>query len=113
MQEEAESQLAQENKVLRNEVLRLGQIIRLLQRDKFGSTSEKLTELGPDQLLFNELELEAKRVEPEQTELIEGYKRKKGRGVRKPFPDNLPREEIVIDLPESESTSSTFPTFSN
>ncbi len=29
--------------------------------------------------------------------------RKKGRGVRKPFPSDLPREEVIIDLPESEN----------
>jgi transposase len=87
---------------LEGEVGRLQHIIHLLKRDKFGKKSEKFEPAG-DQLLFNEIEIEAKTVEPEQTELIPGYRRKKkGRSARKPFPDHLPREEVVIDLPESE-----------
>lgn len=96
--------LQQENDILRQQNVALKHIIALLKKDKFGSKSERI-DLVQDQLLFNELELEAKTnpEEPEQTELIEGYTRKKkGRGVRKPFPKDLPREEVIIDLPESE-----------
>lgn len=54
-------------------------------------------------MLFNELEVEAQNIEPEQAELIDGYERKpKGRGKRKPFPESLPREEVIIDLPDEE-----------
>jgi transposase len=96
-------ELKQKIHVLEIELERLKHILVLMKRDKFGSTSEKFTELQPEQLLFNEIEREAKTAEPEQTELIEGYARKKkGRGAKKPFPADLPREEIIIDLPESE-----------
>ena len=96
------TQLQEENDILRQQNVALKHIIALLKKDKFGTTSERM-ELGQDQLLFNELEVEATPDEPEQTELITGYTRKKkGRGVRKPFPKDLPREEVVIDLPEAE-----------
>jgi len=95
--------LQQEVQALRTEVERLQQIIRLLKRDQFGSKSERFEELLPEQQVFNELEVEARHAEPEQTELIPGYERKKkGRGAKKPFPDDLPREEVIIDLPEEE-----------
>lgn len=103
MEDEVKKSLEKENTYLRHEVGRLQHIIRLLQRDKFGSTSEKVPELPSEQLLFNEIEKEFKNYEPEQTELIDGNERtKKGRGARKPFPADLPREDVIIDLPESE-----------
>ena len=96
------NQLQEELGILRQQNEALKHIITLLKKDKFGSTSERI-ELAQDQLLFNELEVEATPDEPEQTELITGYTRKKkGRGVRKPFPKSLPREEVIIDLPEAE-----------
>ena len=92
---------------LESEVARLTHNLNLLRRDKFGSKSEKIMDIPPDQLLFNEVEIEAKAAAseslPEQGELIAGYSRKKkGRGVRKPFPAELPREEVIIDLSEAE-----------
>jgi transposase len=100
------SRIAQENVQLKNEIEHLQQIIRLLKRDKFGSKSEKLPDLDQEQFMFNELETLAKNAESElseQTELIEGYERKKkGRGKKKPFPADLPREEVVVDLIEAE-----------
>ena len=59
-----------------------------------------------DQLLFNEIEVEASKATDDekeaQTEFIAGYDRKKGRGKKKPFPENLEREEVQIDLPEAD-----------
>ena len=104
MSPEEAKRLQEEVSILRQQNQALKHIITLLKRDKFGSKSERI-ELAQDQLLFNELEVEAKAnpEEPEQAELIEGYTRKKkGRGTRKPFPKDLPREEVVIDLPEAE-----------
>lgn len=102
MNHEDAAKLIKENKYLRQENEYLTHIIELFKKEKFGSKSERV-EIAQDQLLFNELEVEAKSVEPEQTELIAGYSRKKkGRGVKKPWPKNLPREEVVIDLAESE-----------
>lgn len=103
MESKSVPELKEKIQYLETEVGRLQHIIKLLQRDKFGSKSEKAPELEPEQLLFNEIEKEARSEEPEQTELIGGYERvKKGRGSRKPFPADLPREEMIIDLPESE-----------
>lgn len=110
MDADAISRLAEENAQLKVENERLRHFIFLLKRDKFGSKSEKIADLPPEQMVFNELEVEAKgqAPEPEQTELIEGYTRKKkGRGAKKPFPENLPREEVIIDLPESEQVCPT------
>jgi transposase len=102
MEDQSQQELKKRNEYLIAEVEYLKQVINLLKRDKFGSTSEKMIELPVEQLLFNELEKEAQKNEPEQTELIAGYTRKKGRGVKRPFPESLPREEVIIDLPESE-----------
>lgn len=103
MESNSVPELKEKIQILETENSRLKHMLLLMKRDKFGSTSEKLTDLPPEQLLFNEIEKEAKNVEPEQTELIDGYERKKkGRQARKPFPSDLPREEVTIDLPESE-----------
>lgn len=97
-----EQQLEEENGFLKTEVDRLNGIITLFKRDLYGPSSEKVRELPPEQLLFNEIEKEASLPEtPPETETIT-YKRKKGRGKRKPFPDHLPREQKIIDLPEEE-----------
>lgn len=96
------NQLQRDNHNLRQENDYLKHIITMLKKDKFGSKSERLEQVV-EQLLFNELEVEVLGAEPEQTELIAGYSRKKqGRGAKKPFPKDLPREEVIIDLPESE-----------
>jgi Transposase and inactivated derivatives len=90
---------------LRNEYERkvesLIEIIRDLRRKRFGKSSEKAS---PHQLgLFNEAE-EAAAVSEDpsdetETEAIT-YVRKKPK--RKPLPADLPREERVIEIPESE-----------
>lgn len=78
-------------------------MIEKLKHQLFGPTSEKFIADESEQFIFNEIEKEAAKAEPEQTELIEGYERnKKGRGAKKPWPDDLEREEIEIDVPESE-----------
>src|ERR1017187_3675548 len=99
MSEQEQKDLVKENRYLRQELERLQHNLNLLTRDKFGSKSEKITDGPPEQMLFNEIEKEAQDALPAQTELIEGYERKKkGRGAKKPFPAHLPREEVVIDL---------------
>lgn len=67
-------------------------MLAMLKRDKFGSTSERLVDVPPEQLLFNEIEKQMSfGLLPEETEHI-SYNRKKGRGAKKPCPDDLPRE---------------------
>lgn len=82
-------------------------VIAKLKHQLFGTKSEKVESPEIDQLLFNELEAEAARATDDeleaQTELIDGYVRsKKGRSKRKPFPKDLEREVVEIDLPEVE-----------
>ena len=77
-------------------------VIEKLKYQLFGAQSEKVIQNEAEQFIFNELEKEVANIEPEQTELIEGYERKKGRGKKKPFPENLEREEIIIDIAPSD-----------
>lgn len=98
MQSEVEV-LKEKNQHLEVEVQRLQHIIQLLKKDKFGSKAERFEEIV-EQLIFNEFEIAAPKV-PEELEEVT-YKRKKGRGKKKPIPDNVPREEKIIDLPEKE-----------
>jgi len=93
--------LKEENSNLKSEIERLHGIIRLMKRDKFGSKSERVENLPAEQLIFNEIEMEAATPPAEETQTIT-YKRKMGRRPRKPFPEHLPREMRIIDLPESE-----------
>ena len=92
--------VVEENKNLREEIERLQGYIRLLKRNIFGPKSERVEDLPPEQLIFNEIEFEAIKV-PEEKETIT-YTRKKGRQKKKPFPENIPREEVIIDLPEEQ-----------
>jgi transposase len=90
----------EEIKSLRGEVERLHGVIRALKHGKYGPSSEKIEDI-PDQLIFNELEVEASKLLPPEQETIT-YNRKKGRSPKKPWPENVAREEKVIDLPEDE-----------
>jgi transposase len=98
-------ELEEENQLLKDENERLRGMILLLKRCKFGSQSERVEDIAPDQLLFNEIEKEAARLPDHsgETEMIT-YTRKKGRAQKKPFPEHLPREERIIDLPEEQKT---------
>ena len=102
-----EIQLKDEVTLLKSEVERLRGIVLLLKREKFGSKSERFENV--DQLVFNELEREASALpdesgESETVTVTYEKKKKQGRAPKKPFPENLPREEKIIDLPESEKT---------
>jgi transposase len=102
MQDESVTELKEEVQFLKAELERVNGILLLFKRDRFGSKSERLTDLPAEQLIFNDIETEASLpLPPEETETIT-YKRKKGRGKRKPFPEHLPREEKVIDLSDTE-----------
>jgi transposase len=72
-------------------------MILQLRKQQFGSSSEKLS---PDQLaLFDEAEASAV-VEAEEETTVEGYTRKAKK--RASIPADLPREEIIHDLPEEQ-----------
>ena len=83
------------------EIKRLYHNLRLLNGAKFSSKSEAY--IREEQLVFNEMEQEV-RTEPQLPLVQEAitYIPKKGRNKKKPFPEALPREEVVIDIPESE-----------
>ena len=70
-----------------------------IRREKWGSKSESFE--NSDQLVFNEIEVEGKKLEPLETETIT-YIRKKGRGKKKPYPESLEREELIVDLEECQ-----------
>lgn len=94
--------LKEENSNLKSEIERLYGIIRLMKRDKFGPKSERVVDIPPEQLIFNEIEKEAATPPgDDETETIT-YERRRGRAPKKPFPEHLPRETRIIDLPESE-----------
>lgn len=87
------------------EVDRLTEIILKLKRQAFGPRQEKWQ--SEDQLVFNEAETLTKNEKQEdetsdQSDEVKvlGFTRK--RGKRKPLPENLPREILVIELPKEE-----------
>lgn len=83
---------------------RLEETIRILRHHHFGSKSEKARgEDNPNQLgLFNEAESESEKVAEESSSVeVKSYKRR-GKPKRLAIPDNLPREEVIIDLTEEE-----------
>lgn len=95
-------ELEKENQFLKSELERFKAMFLLLKREKFGPKSERFTEVPPEQLLFNEIEKEVATLpQKDESETIT-YTRRKGRGKKKPFPEHLPREEKIIDLPEEQ-----------
>ena len=73
---------------------------KLLLIQKFCRKSEKSETEENQQLLFAEEPSSQEEAASEQQETIKTYSRKKP--GRKPIPDSLPREEVVIDIPEED-----------
>ncbi len=88
--------LSQENLILEDQNKHLRELVKVLRLRQFGPKSEKLEIALPS--LFDEAELETKKEEAEIE--IKTYKR--GKPKRRPLPEHLPREEVIIDLPEEE-----------
>lgn len=84
------------------EILRLEEEVRLLRQSLFGSKSEKMPAGDSPQLLLFDMPESVAEDEDEQVAevAIPAHTRQK-RG-RKPLPDNLPRVEVVHDIPEEE-----------
>ena len=83
-----------------HEIDHLQEMVRLLQNEIFGRKSEGRPLVNPNQLqLFTPPE-EPEPIESDETIEIKGHARKK-RG-RKPLPADLPRVEILHDIPEEE-----------
>jgi transposase len=102
MSEEAVAEILKELQFLRHEVEHKNWVIRKLKYQIYGPQSEKMIVDEREQFIFNEIEKEAVEAEPEQTEIIEGYERKKGRGKKKPYPEDLEREVVELDIAENE-----------
>jgi transposase len=73
---------------------------------KFGKKSERWE--SAEQLVFNEAEVESRKPDPlgdDEVEIKVSAHTKKVRGHGRALPENLEREEILIELPESERFS--------
>ncbi len=99
--------LTEENQKLRTDVTLLQEEVQFLKHRLFGRKSERLSEAERKQLLlFNEAEatVEAageKEGEGEEKEIRVSSHTRRKRG-RKPLPANLPRVDVVCDVPEDE-----------
>lgn len=84
----------------RNEIL--GEEIAWFKQKLFGPKSEKLSAEDLAQMrLFNEAEASSTESQPpEQLRKVSEYSRR--RPVRRPLPESLPREELLIDIPEAD-----------
>ncbi len=97
-------QLQHENKVLFSRAEVLEDELRLLRHKIFGWRSERLSvEDLRQSSLFDEAEYTNEEQEskpPESTVEVSAHRR--GKRGRKPLPSDLPREEVVHDIPEEE-----------
>ncbi|MDE2026379.1 MAG: IS66 family transposase, partial [Patescibacteria group bacterium] len=97
------------NKTLQEENSHLHRVIRQLRQQQFGRKSEKMDHAPPllptFQNLFDEPGIDPGQ-EPEETStppIVEQEKKKdKKKSGRRPLPKDLPREQIVHDLPEDK-----------
>lgn len=97
---------------LYNKVISQQEEIHRLRKELYGKKSEKLPkleEIKPKGLLFNEAEAiaQSQTEEEDEAETKEGDKKNttrtsKGRKKKVRFSDSLPREDVLIDLPEQE-----------
>ncbi len=101
----AENQtLGAENQKLQRRLDQLSEYLRQERGQRFGRSSEKFSsENAP---MFPELEqVFDEEMAPEEKK-VPSKKPRKASGFRKPLPEDLPREDVVHDLPESERTCS-------
>jgi transposase len=91
--------LRDENKCLKTENVTLRKELRLALFRKFGRKSEKLDPLQNELFCEAESEVEAAALESEGI-IVPAHKRKKA--GRKPLDPNIPREDVIHDIPEEE-----------
>lgn len=93
-------------KLYEEENERLREIIVDLKRNLFGKKSERWE--SKEQLCFNEAEVESRKPEPKENseEEVKVEAHTKKRGHRKPLPENLEREVVVIELPKEDQVAS-------
>lgn len=88
---------------------RLRQRIKLLEKALFGPRSERLVEAPENQGTFSEMLAELEELSEQLDEVAEPppparppRRRKKRRSLEELIPDDLPTEEIVLDVPEED-----------
>jgi transposase len=92
-------QLTTENQRYKTQVLTLQEQLNLALAKRYAASSEKIS---PDQVcMFNEAEAAVESAPDADDEIIVPAHTRKKRG-RKPLPNNLPRVDVVHELPESE-----------
>lgn len=100
------SELRHSNTEAEKRILLLEEQVRLFFHKLYGSKAEHCSQ--EDQLqarLFNEAEIEEQQPEsqaPTEPVVTEVDAHRRRRGIRKPLPEGLPREEILHDLPEEQ-----------
>lgn len=105
---ELEALLVKKDEKLKNyesQMSWLTEQLKTLKRNQFGTKSERWE--SQEQLKFNEAEVESQSPIPEKDDYtveVRGHT-KKVRGHRKPLSENLPREVVKIELPESEQVT--------
>ena len=77
------------------EIERLQSIIKKLQRAQFGRSSERL---DPDQLALALEELDADIARIQESRLFVSKPSAERPSHRKPLPDHLPREDVLVDI---------------
>ena len=93
-------QLATENQHYKAQVLTLQEQLNLALAKRYAASSEKIS---PDQVcLFDETEVEAPTAEDADDDVIVVPAHTRNKRGRKPLPDNLPRIEVVHELPEND-----------
>ncbi len=80
---------------------RLHEMIRSLRRQHYGPRSEKWKAPENQPLLFNEAEI-TKSAPDEADDEKQAITYERGKPKRKPLSEELPREDIIIEIPESE-----------
>lgn len=98
-------QLENTIKSLEQQVNNLAEIVHLLRKEKFGSSSEKTpkTILTGQLFLFNEAEAEADPDAPEPVvKDVHGYKRRRPKSKREERLKDLPVTEILCELPDAD-----------
>jgi transposase len=101
--------LQEENSFLSSRASALEEELRLLRHKIFGRHSEQLTQEELKHSLFDEAELTLLKAaaKAEQTEAsVEVAAHRRAKPGRKPLPADLPREEVVQDIPEEEKQCS-------
>ena len=84
-----------------SEIEWLKEALITMKRARFGPRKERWESQEQGVLVFNEAEVEAQKPEPDEQEVeVQGFQRK--RGKRNPLPSHLPREIVVVELPENE-----------